>query len=194
MHGVQLSAPGPTRGGGLSTRVAGMSGRSDGELTYKVVPIFEVASNGNLAGSIALGLPFTPVKGIKSPWRQIIARAGLHVGKFILKGPGRAVRQGRVGSGTDVGQAQGRVRKVPLRRCAILARLRGRYELRGACGGATRRGRGVGRVGRRRGFVGATRARAVAASRDGEVGRLRWGLVVVLGIHRAEAGSGHVGG
>ena len=35
--------------------------------TYEVVPIFEVAGDSNLASSIALGLPFAPVKGIKSP-------------------------------------------------------------------------------------------------------------------------------
>lgn len=74
-------------------------------VTYKIVAVFEIAGDGNLAGSVAVGLPLAPVVGIEGPWRKVIARAGLHVGNLILEGARRTVRHGRVSSRSDVGEA-----------------------------------------------------------------------------------------
>ena len=46
-------------------------------VTYKVMPILDVASNRHLAcgitGILLLDWPFAPIKGIDCPWSQIIA-------------------------------------------------------------------------------------------------------------------------
>ncbi len=112
--------------------------------TYKIVTILEVAANSNLAGTITLGCPFAPIKGIDSPGCEIIAGARLGVYDVVAHTAGRAVGHARVGAGTNVGQAQWRVGYVALGAGgAILVDVGGRDKLRR---GAAWRGRGIGMV------------------------------------------------
>lgn len=115
--------------------------------TYKVVAIFEVAADGNLASAVALWPPLAPVKGIDGPGRKIVAGSRLGVGGFVAHGIGRAVGHARVGARANVGQAQWRVGYVAVGGGrSVFGRIGGRSKLRR---GAAGRGRGIGMVGGR---------------------------------------------
>lgn len=51
---------------------------------YEIVAVFEITGNGNLAGSVALGLPFAPVISVEGPWRKVVTGGLLHVGDLVL--------------------------------------------------------------------------------------------------------------
>lgn len=74
--------------------------------TYKVVAVFQVASYGQLAGSVALRGPFAPVEGVDGPGSQVIAGTGLSIGEIISVRAVMAIRHARVGSGPDISEAE----------------------------------------------------------------------------------------
>lgn len=118
---------------------------------YKVVSILKVAADSNLAGTVPLGSPFAPIKGIHSPRCEIIAGARLGVNDVVAHAAGGGVRHARVGAGTNVGQAQWRVGDVALGAGrAVLVGIGRRDKLRR---GAARRGRSIGMVRGGRGSI-----------------------------------------
>lgn len=82
--------------------------------THEVVPVFQVASNGDLPSSIALGGPLAPVERIRSPRCHVVAGSLWSVLRREIEPSRHAVRQTGVCARPDVCQAEGRVRYVPL--------------------------------------------------------------------------------
>lgn len=86
--------------------------------TYKVVVVFYVASNSHLSSAVtAWDVPFAPVVGVYTPWREVVAVRGSLVllADEGVAGPERFWVHVGVCAGSDVGQAQGRMRCIRCR-------------------------------------------------------------------------------
>lgn len=57
--------------------------------TYKVVAVFEVASQSNLASTVALWPPLAPIESVDGPGCKIVAGAGLCIRELAAQASGR---------------------------------------------------------------------------------------------------------
>ena len=98
--------------------------------TDKIMTILEIASDGHLAGAIALRRPFTPVERVRCPWRHVVAGPGRCVLHGKVHTAGQAVGQSRVGAWSNISQTKRGVRHVPLGAWRIVASVGWGHELR----------------------------------------------------------------